>query len=179
MDKYAKLEKIQELKDKSIITDEEFIIEKNKILNDYKEEVNTIKVQAPQVKNHLKSRNKKFTNTYGVVGLIICLLAIAVYQLWFHKISEFEEIKFLYVGVGLGLLAFIIGLVGLFKAINDSDLKKDKTITAMVLGLAVVILSYFSYQDLEKSKGKKNNSTKSNKERLNNGDRVSGSSMYD
>ena len=82
MDKLGKLEKLEELKKSGTLTEEEFENEKQKILNE---------------KQNVSSKgNKKVSNTFFILSLILLVLTVAFVVISFDRYEEMDEVEWDY-----------------------------------------------------------------------------------
>jgi len=124
MDKYEQLNKIQKLKEQGVLSEEEFNIEKNKILN------LTVPVQNKPVQKSQQVITEKKTNSAGIVGFILSLL------------GGFNW----YLTLPLGIIAFIFSLVGVSK--NSKTHKKGLAITGLIFSILLILFGIFYYIQL-------------------------------
>ena len=112
MSKYEQLEKIQQLKESGLLTNEEFIIEKSKILNDaVAPTAQRVAVQSVPL-NHDRKTNGAATASLvlALVGLIIVPMLLGLLAVIFGGVGASKDAK-QYRGQGAAVAGLIIGVV--------------------------------------------------------------------
>lgn len=122
MDRYTQLEKLQELKEKGVLTESEFELEKKKILA-------KPQTQQPQQRANHKPTTKK-SNGAGIAGFVISLVA------------GFNW----YLTLPLGIVGLILSIVGMAKPSKTH--KKGLAIAGLIISILVILAGIVFYIQL-------------------------------
>lgn len=123
MSKYDQLEKLQQLKEKGVISEIEFAVEKSKILSTTNPQPKSIIYQtSSSIPN-----NQKLPNPSATTGLVLGIIGILVLPLL------------------LGLVGLIFSGVGLSKPSNEYQ-GNGNAIAGLVLGLINLIWGVFWFK---------------------------------
>jgi hypothetical protein len=125
---HSKLEKIQDLKEKGILTNEEFIIEKNKILNPQpvKKQVAPVRRTQQQVVQQMPFEKKP--NGFGIAGFIIAL------------VGGFNW----YLTIPFGFLGLIFSIIGLSQ--NSQTHKQGLAVAGLIISIILLLVGLWMYR---------------------------------
>lgn len=118
MNKYEQLEKLQELKEKGILSEKEYELEKMKLLSDQNQH------QKKYAAHQTPLSNQKKSNGAATAGLVLSLIGLLI-------------IPFLF-----GALGLIFSGVGLSKS-PDEYSGKGNAIAGLVIGVVDLIWGFF------------------------------------
>ena len=120
MNKVEQLEKLKGLKDKGVLTDAEFEIEKHKVLNNNTTQSQKVVQQQPQPP-------QKKVNGFGIAGFILSLL------------GGFNW----YITLPFGLIALILSIAGL--SMSSKKYKKGLATAGLIISIILTIVGIVYY----------------------------------